>query len=635
MPVKVIEKKELYSLLQSLFSKAQKDIRIVSAWINGNVIRELLSSLKKGVHLEAIIRAEKLSDMNITDAIFFKELKRKEGRIYFNKRLHSKFLIIDDRYVIVGSSNITYTGVHDNTEGNIETNVLIDEEEEVKKFKELYEKIKNESEECTNIVGFVINSINSKECFVTFLEDLDESMYLLIEEDKDSFFLARIVYISAYKEVETDTLKKIFINDNRDWKKVSMYAYLNELPEMRLGKLEVLGKYSKGEKAFRPAITPISPGSIVKRLEGENNEAEEILKKTRTGYSMEKPVYVGKLYGTSLRVFIDMAKIIPMHMAVIGTTGSGKTTFVKKVLKNIPEGIEVFVFDIYGEYGYELKSVKNVKEIMVEDTLFPLSTEDMKRILTDAGAGIDERTVEGKEFFTFLRKHLLPDLTKTKLNRKNLEEILEQAAKSLPLSWKREIEDAIDYIRETFGKYILLNQPSVLEKIIEGFRSDEEIKIFNFRKVDTLETKLNLIGLILKEIFLTAKAKPGNRLVVIEESHNVAPEKNLSGIPYGKENLASINCRKIAMEGRKFNLGMIAVTQRPASINKFVLSQMNTQVIFKLITRNDLEAVSVFFEYSKEDIFKTLPFLSVGTAFIGGIGVPFSLTFQIEEISFP
>jgi len=36
-----------------------------------------------------------------------------------------------------------------------------------------------------------------------------------------------------------------------------------------------------------------------------------------------------------------------------------------------PEGIEVFVFDIYGEYGYELKSVKNVKEIMVEDTLFP------------------------------------------------------------------------------------------------------------------------------------------------------------------------------------------------------------------------------------------------------------------------
>ncbi|MDQ7081723.1 MAG: ATP-binding protein [Aquificota bacterium] len=100
----------------------------------------------------------------------------------------------------------------------------------------------------------------------------------------------------------------------------------------------------------------------------------------------------------------------------------------------------------------------------------------------------------------------------------------------------------------------------------------------------------------------------------------------------GRENLAYTGIRRVALEGRKFRLGLVAVTQRPASISKFILSQLNTQVIFKLITRNDLEAVSVFFEHSKEDVFRLLPSLKPGTAFITGLGVPFGFLFSMEEI---
>lgn len=69
------------------------------------------------------------------------------------------------------------------------------------------------------------------------------------------------------------------------------------------------------------------------------------------GYRMSEPVNFGKLYNTQLKAYIDLEKIYTMHMAVLGTTGSGKTTFVKRILENIdPEGKKIFIFDLYGEY---------------------------------------------------------------------------------------------------------------------------------------------------------------------------------------------------------------------------------------------------------------------------------------------
>jgi DNA helicase HerA-like ATPase len=37
--------------------------------------------------------------------------------------------------------------------------------------------------------------------------------------------------------------------------------------------------------------------------------------------------------------------------------------------------------------------------------------------------------------------------------------------------------------------------------------------------------------------------------------------------------------KRIALEGRKFGVGLVAITQRLANLNKYILSQMNTQAI--------------------------------------------------------
>ncbi len=118
------------------------------------------------------------------------------------------------------------------------------------------------------------------------------------------------------------------------------------------------------------------------------------------------------------------------------------------------------------------------------------------------------------------------------------------------------------------------------------------------------------------------------RLVVLEEAHNFAPERGATDVPTGKENFAINMTKRVALEGRKSGIGLVAVSQRPANLSKYVLSQLNTQAIFRLITQNDINAVSQFFEYPSEDQLRLLPTLKPGHLF--RIAVPFSMLVEIE-----
>ncbi|MBU0461918.1 MAG: ATP-binding protein, partial [Nanoarchaeota archaeon] len=100
---------------------------------------------------------------------------------------------------------------------------------------------------------------------------------------------------------------------------------------------------------------------------------------------------------------------------------------------------------------------------------------------------------------------------------------------------------------------------------------------------------------------------------VVEEAHNFSPERS-----FGETKCSRI-LRTIASEGRKFGLGLCVVSQRPARVDKSVLSQCNTQIILKVTNPNDLRAISGSVEgitMESESEIKNLP---IGTALITGI----------------
>jgi len=95
-------------------------------------------------------------------------------------------------------------------------------------------------------------------------------------------------------------------------------------------------------------------------------------------------------------------------------------------------------------------------------------------------------------------------------------------------------------------------------------------------------------------------------LLIIEEADKFAPQRD--------KVLKEIE--EISRRGRKRGLGLLLATQRPALLNKNVLSQCGNQLIGKLTTEADLAAVNLFFASRAE--LEELPKLKPGEFFALG-----------------
>jgi DNA helicase HerA-like ATPase len=88
--------------------------------------------------------------------------------------------------------------------------------------------------------------------------------------------------------------------------------------------------------------------------------------------------------------------------------------------------------------------------------------------------------------------------------------------------------------------------------------------------------------------------------------------------------------RTIASEGRKFGLGLMIITQRPAKVDKNVLSQCNTQIILKVNNPNDLKAITASIEGLTDGMEEEIQRLPIGTSIVTGGGVSMPLFVEIR-----
>lgn len=85
----------------------------------------------------------------------------------------------------------------------------------------------------------------------------------------------------------------------------------------------------------------------------------------------DKPYFVnvGHIAGAeSIPALLDVNKLVTRHSAVVGTTGSGKSTTVASLLNALSDTTKypssrILVFDIHGEYGQALKDKANIYKI--------------------------------------------------------------------------------------------------------------------------------------------------------------------------------------------------------------------------------------------------------------------------------
>ncbi|HDZ1994593.1 TPA: ATP-binding protein, partial [Klebsiella pneumoniae] len=94
-------------------------------------------------------------------------------------------------------------------------------------------------------------------------------------------------------------------------------------------------------------------------------------------------------------------------------------------------------------------------------------------------------------------------------------------------------------------------------------------------------------------------------LLVCEEAHRYVPN-------HGEAQYAAAQSaiRRIAREGRKYGLGLMLISQRPADIESTVISQCGSWVVLRLTNATDQQHVSTFLPDGLSGLVASLPSLS-------------------------
>jgi DNA helicase HerA-like ATPase len=373
--------------------------------------------------------------------------------------------------------------------------------------------------------------------------------------------------------------------------------------EMVLAEARVIGVGGNGR--LRLPTTPVRPGDPVFL-------ADDKLIKAALGLS-KGDLYVGHLRGYDICVQLDANTLVQKHCSVLAKTGSGKSYTAAVILEELLEkNVALLIIDPHGEY-ISMKEPNQEGEFSrfgIEprgyDVVVYTPTDMALNPRADRPFRFNDLNLSARELARMIphdnangQMGLLYEVIST-LNAEtdtfSLDDVINQVIKSnSKVKWglAGHLETLLD-----LGLYSSPETP-LEELLIPGTAS-----VMDMTGI-VPEIQAMIVAKLLTEIFEARKRgliSPG--MVVIEEAHNYIPER-------GTGNAASTNIiRTIAAEGRKFGLGLMAISQRPARVDKNVLSQCNTQIIMRVTNPNDLKALSKGLEgmtAELEDEIKRLP----------------------------
>ncbi len=420
----------------------------------------------------------------------------------------------------------------------------------------------------------------------------------------------------AYKDVKKfDFVTVKNPKEGKEW----ILAQIDSVTKSPEGKIEaeanIIGYREKG--MLKQPRHVIKPDSMVYRA--DEGVIAETLGLRQDG------LYMGRLEtNPDIRIFVNPSDLYK-HIAVLAQTGAGKSYATGVMLEELLEqDYPVVVIDPHGEYH----SLAHPNDELAEEAKDKFGIDPQGYDCTEYSTDTDINT--GAERLAFSSKNLdakeLDQLIPTNLTNSQLE-VLYNALKELKDRDEYTLDDIIDKCmnQDSKAKWNLVN---VLEIVQDSnlfadnpTNTDELVQrghasIINLKGVDP-ENQEMVVYKLAKELF--NKRKVGGLdpfIMIMEEAHNFVPESNL-----GKA-VCSDMLRTIASEGRKFGMGIGVISQRPANVNKNILSQCNTQLILRVTNPNDLKAISRSFEGVTKEVEKSITSLPPGTGLVLGKEYP-------------
>ena len=167
------------------------------------------------------------------------------------------------------------------------------------------------------------------------------------------------------------------------------------------------------------------------------------------------------------------------------------------------------------------------------------------------------------------------------------------------------------------------------ELIKDWLGSENPVTIFDLSGVP-VSILTDLIGVLIRllfdSLFWARNLPEGGRsrplLFVFEEAHTY--------LNTGNSGAASLAVRRVIKEGRKYGLGAMVVSQRPAEIDPTILSQCGTMFAMRLANSTDRSHVTGMSSDNLESFFNMLPTLRTGEVIIVGEAVHLPLRAVVD-----
>jgi DNA helicase HerA-like ATPase len=389
---------------------------------------------------------------------------------------------------------------------------------------------------------------------------------------------------------------------------------VGDMDQQIIAEASVIGSRDK-HGALRVPKSPFSPGDKVFK-------ADEMLIKQTLGL-MRGDVYIGLLEGQNIRVNLDANNLVQKHCSILAKTGAGKSYTSGVILEELLEkDVPLLIIDPHGEYG-TLKFSNQEKPGMFERYgITPKGYGDRVTIYTPASKtlnpmadllfrlnGINLGVKDLMQFFSDEHSQnqtgiLFEAVSKLKVEKTKytIEDIIfEVGQNKSKIKWN--VINKLETLKETG---ILSDKATTISDLVQDGRAS----IIDMKGVNP-DLQALIVAKLCGDLFDARKLNTVPPcMLVLEEAHNFCPEKGFGGT------VSSDILRTIASEGRKFGLGLMVVSQRPARVDKNILSQCNTQIIMKVTNPNDLQAISKGLEGISSEVIDDIKRLSPGVAMI-------------------
>ncbi len=495
------------------------------------------------------------------------------------------------------------------------------------------------SENATQPIGVVLEIAGSGSMIAIDLQRLNECT----EDDDPSIAMAGQVGSQVKIRVGNSWLLASVRNQRQDRKAGSILANIDFLGEGIEEKLT--GKLH----GFRRGVTryPV-PGGMV--YPASTQDLKQVY--ASDGRSA---VTIGKVYPTKdIRAGIYIDAMLGKHFALLGSTGTGKSTSAALLLHRIceaaPEG-HIVMIDPHGEYSAAFRHTGVILDVSnLQMPYWIMNFEEHCEVLLTSNG--NERQVDAD----ILARCLLKARQKSRLAESMGKITVDSPIPYLLSDLSNEIQDGMGKLDKSTNSAPYMRIKNKLDEIkgdpryqfmfsgmlVADTMADFIAKIFrmpsNGKPISIIDVSgvpsditATVVAVLSRLVFDFAiwgrEERTSPILLVCEEAHRYVPnEKNADG------NSVGTILSRIAKEGRKYGISLGLITQRPSDLAEGVLSQCGTIISMRLNNDRDQEFVRAAMPEGARGFLDAIPALRNRECIICGEGVAIPMRVSFDNL---